>query len=93
MVVLGEEYGEDKFSEVFKTITANNRIEFKVFKSFEIWGVQIYFAHPYSSCERAQNERNNRLFRRYVTKEVSIANYIDKQILWFADEMNNMPRR
>ena len=43
--------------------------------------------------ERAQNERHNRLLRRYIPKGVSIENYTDEQILWFADEMNDMPRR
>lgn len=49
MEVLRDEYGEDKFSEVFKTITADNGSEFENLKSLEEWGVQIYFAHPYSS--------------------------------------------
>ena len=93
MEVHREEYGEDKFSEVFKTITAYNGSEFEDLKSLEEWGVQIYFAHPYSSWERSQNERHNRLFRRYVPKGSSIENYTDEQIMWFADEMNDMPRR
>ena len=46
MQVLREEYGEDNFSEVFKTITVDNRSEFEDLKSLEEWGVQIYFAHP-----------------------------------------------
>ena len=57
------------------------------------YGVQIYFAHPYSSWERAQNERHNRLFRRYVPEGASIENYTDEQIMWFADEMNDLPGR
>lgn len=93
MEVHREEYGEDKFLDVFKTITAENVIEFENLKSLEEQGVQIYFTHPYSSCERAQNERHNRLFRRYVPKGASIENYTDEQIMWFADEMNDMPRR
>lgn len=93
MEVLRKEYGEKNFSKVFKTITADNGTEFENLKSLEEWGVQIYFAHPYSSWERAQNERHNRLLRRYIPKGVSIENYTDEQILWFADEMNDMPRR
>lgn len=93
MEVHREEYGEDKFLDVFKTITAENVIEFENLKSLEEQGVQIYFTHPYSSCERAQNERHNRLFRRYVPKGASIENYTDEHIMWFADEMNDMPRR
>lgn len=72
MEVLRKEYGEDKFSEVFKTITADNGGEFEDLKSIEERGVQIYFTHPYSSWERAQNERHNRLFRRYVPKRVPL---------------------
>lgn len=93
MEVLRKEYGEKNFSKVFKTITADNGTEFENLKSLEEWGVQIYFAHPYSSWERAQNERHNRLLRRYIPKGVYIENYTDEQILWFADEMNDMPRR
>jgi len=90
--VLREEYG-DKFPEVFKTITADNGSEFADLSELEPYGIGIYFAHPYSSWERAQNERHNRLFRRYVPKGVSIENYSANQILWFADEMNGLPRK
>ena len=93
MDVLREEYGEEKFSEVFKTITADNGPEFELLSAIEAWGVHVFFAHPYSSWERAQNERHNRLFRRYIPKGVSIENYSAEQILWFADEMNDLPRR
>jgi len=91
--ILCEEYGKEKFAQVFKTITADNGAEFERLVEIESWGVKIYFAHPYSSWERPQNERHNRLFRRYVPKGVSIEKYTDEQILWFADEMNDLPRR
>ncbi|XOQ44706.1 MAG: IS30 family transposase [Clostridium sp.] len=93
METLREEYGEAKFSEVFKTITADNGTEFERLSELETWGVGIYFTHPYSSWERAQNERHNRIFRRYVPKGVSIEKYSAEQILWFADEMNELPRK
>lgn len=93
MEVLCEEYGEEKFAEVFKTITADNGTEFESLASLEKYGIKVYFAHPYSSWERAQNERHNRIFRRFVPKGVSIENYTDDQILWFADEMNELPRK
>ena len=53
----------------------------------------MYFAHPYSSWERPQNERHNRIFRRYIPKGVSIEKYTAEQILCFADDMNALPRR
>lgn len=93
METLREEYGEAKFSEIFKTITADNGNEFERLSELEAWGVKIYFAHPYSSWERAQNERHNRIFRRYLPKGVSIERYTAEQILWFADEMNELPRK
>ena len=92
MEVLREEYAEC-FNEVFKTITADNGDEFAELSTLEKYGVKIYFAHPYSSWERAQNERHNRIFRRYIPKGVSIENYSAEQVLMFADEMNALPRR
>ena len=92
MEVLKEEYG-DAFSEIFKTITADNGSEFERLSELEAYGVGVFFAHPYSSWERPQNERHNRLFRRYLPKGRSIDNYTAEQILQFADEMNALPRR
>lgn len=88
MEVLKEEYG-DEFSEVFKTITADNGSEFERLTELESYGIGVFFAHPYSSWERPQNERHNRLFCRYVPKD----NYSAQQIISFADEMNALPRR
>ena len=92
METLREEYSEC-FSEVFKSITADNGDEFAELSKLEKYGVKIYFAHPYSSWERAQNERHNRILRRYIPKGVSIENYSAEQVLMFADEMNALPRK
>jgi len=88
-----EEIGTEQFAKVFKTITADNGTEFSRLSELAEWGVGVYFAHPYSSWERAQNERHNRLFRRYVPKGTSIEKYSNEQIMHFADEMNALPRR
>jgi len=93
MDVLREEYGEDHFCEVFRTITADNGSEFERLSELETYGVSVFFAHPYSSWERPQNERHNRLFRRYIPKGRSIDDYSADQILSYADEMNACPRR
>ena len=93
MEVLREEYGAKYFSEVFKSITADNGTEFEGLAALESYGVKVYFAHPYSSWERPQNERHNRIFRRYVPKGVSIEKYSAEQILCYADDMNALPRR
>lgn len=92
MKTLRFEYG-DRFNEVFKSITSDNGTEFERLSEIEDWGSKVYFAHPYSSWERPQNERHNRIFRRYVPKGTSIENYSAEQIVGFADAMNNLPRK
>jgi IS30 family transposase len=86
------DYG-DKFSQIFKTITTDNGSEFEDLSLIEQWGTNVYFAHPYSSWERPQNERHNGLLRRYIPKGVSIDRYHAEQILAFSDEINGLPRR
>ena len=41
----------------------------------------MYFAHPYSSWERPQNERHNGLLREFIPKGTSIEQYTDDDIL------------
>lgn len=90
---LQEEYGESYFSTVFQTITADNGSEFERLAEIENWGTQVYFAHLYSSWERPQNERHNRIFRRDVPKGISIDRFTSEKILSFSDEMNDLPRK
>lgn len=86
------EYG-DKFSAVFKSFTADNGSEFEYLAQVEQWGSKVYFAHPYSSWERPQNERHNGIFRRFIPKGVSMERYTPEDVLLFADEMNGLPRK
>ena len=87
-----EEFG-DKFSQVFKTITVDNGSEFADFSRCEEWGSQVYYAHPYTSWERPQNERHNGLFRAFVPKGVSIESFSEEYIMTSADELNGRPRK
>lgn len=89
---LKEEYG-DKFSEVFKTMTADNGPEFATLSKYEETGSRVYFAHPYCSWERGQNERHNRLFRGFIPKGISMEDYSDEEISDIADAINDKPRR
>jgi len=86
------DYG-DKFGQIFKTITSDNGAEFEDLSDIEQWGTKVYFAHPYSSWERPQNERHNGLLRRYIPKGVSIDLYHAEEILAFSDEINGLPRK
>ena len=92
MQMLKAEYG-DHFAEVFKTITVDNGAEFADFAQCEDWGTEVYFAHPYTSWERPQNERHNGLFRAFVPKGASLQSYSTEYILSAADELNARPRK
>lgn len=92
MEELKTEYGE-RFSQVFKTITVDNGSEFSDLRAVEQWGTAVYFAHPYTSWERPQNERHNGLFRAFVPKGASIETFSPEYILSAADELNGRPRK
>ena len=92
IAALRAEYGQH-FPQVFKTITVDNGSEFADFAQTEAWGSKVFFAHPYTSWERARNERHNGLFRSFVPKGVSIELFTDEDILAAADELNGRPRR
>lgn len=80
-------------TKLLQTITVDNGPEFADFARTEQFGTKVYFAHPYTSWERAQNERENGMLRWYVPKGVSIENFSDEEILWAADALNSLPRR
>ncbi len=84
---------EDKFSQVFKTITVDNSSEFVDFRTVEHWGTGVYFAPPYISWECPQNERHNGLFRAFVPKGMSIESFSPEYILAAADKLNGRLRR
>ena len=88
---LREAFGESFFSQIFKTVTMDNGPEFADFAQTEQFGTKVYFGHPYTSWERAQNERENGMLRRYIPKGGSIENFSDEEILWAADALNSLP--
>ncbi|HBW60633.1 MAG TPA: IS30 family transposase, partial [Thermoanaerobacter sp.] len=49
----------DNLNKVFKTITSDNGTEFSDLESaLKEYGIEVYYTHPYSSWERAKNERH-----------------------------------
>ena len=90
---LQDVYGIEYFSQVFKTMTADNGPEFETLSKFESLGTKIYFTHPYSSWERPQNERHNGLLRDFIPKGISMEQFSDEDILNMADALNQRPRR
>ena len=89
---LFETFG-DKYREVFKTITSDNGSEFANLSRLEDKGIEIYFTHPYTSCEKGTVECHNRMLRRFIPKGKSIDDYTADEIMIFADIINGLPRK
>lgn len=90
---LKNNYG-DQFSKIFKTITADNGSEFAdLGVSVEKDETEVYFTHPYTSCERGTNERHNGLIRRFIPKGKAISSVSDQTITYAEKWCNQLPRR
>jgi transposase, IS30 family len=62
-------------------ITANNGKGFAGHEKIKAaLAADVYFAHPYCSCERGLNENTNGLIRQYYTKGSSFENITDKDV-------------
>lgn len=77
-----------------KTMTYDNGVEMANHK----WltsntGMDVYFAHPYSSWERGTNENTNGLIRRFFPKGTDFNNITLKQIKEAEYSLNNRPRK
>lgn len=89
-----------KFSEVFKTITVDNGVEFSDCDGMQKSCLQdgqkrteVYYCHAYSSYERGSNENQNRMIRRHIYKGSDIDLYDDQYIHEVQTWLNNYPRR
>ena len=87
---LAKDAGE-LFAKAFKSITADNGSEFSDLDQFD--HSDVYFAHPYSSCERGTNEHHNGLIRRFIPKGRSMNGYSVAAIEGIQRWCNNLPRR
>ena len=92
--------GHEAFREKFKTMTADNGVEFGdaslIERSATVPGkdrTQVYFCHPYSSWERGQNENQNRFVRRWVKKGGDLSAYTPEEWQMITDWVNDYPRR
>ena len=96
---LEKKYGQQQFKKLFKSITVDNGVEFSDYEGLEksIYDetekrTNIYYCHPYRSCERGTNERINRDIRRQVPKGTDFTKYSDKSIQFIEDWVNAYPR-
>lgn len=76
-----------------KSITSDNGVEFSRLYAIEERGIKVYYAHPYSSYERGQNENTNGIIRRFVPKGVPIRRYSKEKIKKIEGWINTLPRR
>jgi IS30 family transposase len=76
------------------TITADNGKEFGDHQriAHELC-TDVYFAHPYSSWERATNENMNGLVRQYFPKKRNFATITEEDIEFAIERLNNRPRK
>ena len=85
---------QEHWHEVFKTITTDNGSEFADLAQLEEAAqTLVYYAHPYTSCEKGGVERHNRLIRRFIPKGKYIKDYDLRQIYGIEDWCNNLPRK
>ena len=82
----------------FKTITVDNGSEFQDCQGMEHdtngnKRLAVYYCHPYTSCERGSNERNNRIIRRYLPKGQSLHDVTQGDCDRIAAAINDMPRK
>lgn len=56
-------------------------------------GMDIYFAHPYSSWERGTNENTNGLIRRFYPKKTDFNMVSQEDMNRLQDYLNNRPRK
>jgi transposase, IS30 family len=77
-----------------KTLTYDNGVEMAYHKKLTAkTGMDVYFAHPYSSWERGTNENTNGLIRRYLPKGTNFHHITEQQLMNIQHKLNNRPRK
>lgn len=80
-------------SKIFKSITFDNGMEFSYTPELENeFDTKIYFAHPYSSFERGQNENWNSMLRRFFPKGTDFSKVTQGELNEATYRINNMKR-
>jgi transposase, IS30 family len=95
---LEKELGYNKFTKLFKSITADCGSEFMDFIGIEtsVSGKKrtaVFFAHPYCARERGTNENHNRIIRRFYPKGTDFSNLNSELFKDTQKWMNNYPRK
>ena len=77
-----------------KTLTFDNGKEFSCHEEIsKALNCDAYFAKPYHSWERGQNENANGLLRQYFPKSMELIDVTKKQVLDAVHKLNSRPRK
>ena len=88
------ELNDYKLSDIFKSITFDNGVEFSKWKDIEKFlKTKTFFAHPFSSFERGSNENGNRLLRIFFPKGCNFNDYMDDDITRANELINTKIRK
>ena len=84
----------EPFAAFVKTITFDNGKEFaKHMDMASALGCDTYFAKPYHSWERGQNENANGLLRQYFPKGMEFVDISRKEVIDAVHRLNSRPRK
>lgn len=76
------------------TVTYDNGKEFVEHEAIaKALACNSYFATPYHSWERGQNENANGLLRQYFPKSMELDNVSEKEVIIAVDKLNSRPRK
>lgn len=77
-----------------KSLTYDNGTEMAEHELFtQNTGIQVYFAHPYSSWERGTNENTNGLVRRHLPKKTDFSKVSLEEVKAIEKWLNDRPRK
>lgn len=85
---------EDSFNKLIELLLTDNRHEFidleRLCKILNT--TNIYYCHPYSSCEKGSIENNHELIRRVIPQGVSLSIYTEDDIKLLCSHINSLYR-
>ena len=84
----------NRLKEYVHTITFDNGKEFVQHEKIaQALACQTYFAKPYHSWERGQNENANGLLRQYFPKSMGLLDVTVEQVKEAVHKLNDRPRK
>jgi IS30 family transposase len=82
------------YVSVAKTLTLDNGKEFSHHQQIDqAFGLQTYFADPYSSWQRGSNGNFNGLLRQYLPKKRALSTVSQEELIMIEIRLNHRPRK